>query len=173
MRRVSIVGNSGSGKSTLGRGLAARLDVPYIELDAIYHQAGWTPLNPDTFLARVGEIASGDGWVIDGNYRAVRPVIWERADTVVWVDPPRHVVMQRVTWRTLSRAVTRRELWNGNREQWRNILSRDENVNILLWAWRSHAKYRDRFSAAMADPAHADLRFIRVQRRADARRLLA
>lgn len=166
------MGNSGSGKSTLARALAARLDVPYVELDAIYHQAGWTPLDPDMFVARVGEVAFGTGWVIDGNYEAVRSLVWECADTVVWVDPPRHVVMRRVTGRTLSRAITRRELWNGNRERVRNVLSRDENVNILLWAWRSHARYRDRYSAAMADPAQARLRFVRVRSRADARALL-
>jgi shikimate kinase len=38
VRRVSVVGVSGSGKSTLGRKVAARLAVPYAELDAIFHQ---------------------------------------------------------------------------------------------------------------------------------------
>src|SRR5215475_11726512 len=85
VQRVSVVGVSGSGKSTLGRELAGRLAVPFVELDAIFHQPGWTPLPEDEFRRRVAEIAAGDGWVIDGNYSAVQPLVWERADTVVWV----------------------------------------------------------------------------------------
>jgi hypothetical protein len=54
-----------------------------VELDAIFHQPGWTPLPAEQFRRRVTAIASGDGWVIDGNYTAVLPLVWERADSVV------------------------------------------------------------------------------------------
>ena len=91
-----MVGVSGSGKSTLGRELAARLAVPYAELDAVFHQPEWTPLPQEDFRRHVSAIASRSGWVIDGNYRAVLPLIWEHADTVVWLDPPRHTVMRRI-----------------------------------------------------------------------------
>src|SRR5688500_3597481 len=40
-KRIIVVGSSGSGKSTLGEQLAARLDVPFIELDALYWEPGW------------------------------------------------------------------------------------------------------------------------------------
>jgi adenylate kinase family enzyme len=40
--RVSILGTSGSGKTTLARRLAAALDLPHLELDAVFHQPGWT-----------------------------------------------------------------------------------------------------------------------------------
>ena len=53
MRRVSVVGVSGSGKTTTARALARRLGVPHIELDAIYHQADWTPRTRDDFRAEV------------------------------------------------------------------------------------------------------------------------
>ena len=45
-----------------------------------------------------------EGWVIDGNYSAVQPLVWERADTVIWLDPPRRTVMRRIIWRTIRRA---------------------------------------------------------------------
>jgi adenylate kinase family enzyme len=173
MRRVSLVGNSGSGKSTLGRALADRLGLPFVELDSIFHQPGWTPLAPDVFAARVASVADGDGWVLDGNYPAVRPLVWARADTVVWVDPPRHVVMRRLLVRTVRRGLTRRELWNGNRESLRNLLSRDPDVNILRWASLKHAEYRATYSAAADDPAYGHLRFVRIANPADASRLLA
>ena len=117
MRRVSVVGNSGSGKSTLGRALAARLGVPFVELDAIHHLPGWQPIDVPEFRKTVGAIVDGDGWVIDGNYSAVRDLVWARADTVIWFDLPRRTVIRQVLWRTIRRGVTREELWNGNRER--------------------------------------------------------
>ncbi len=172
MRRVSVVGVSGSGKSTLGRDLAARLGVRYAELDAIFHQPGWTPLDSAQFRRRVTSIASGDGWVIDGNYSAVRPLVWERADTVVWLDLPRRTVMRRLIWRTIRRAAGRTELWNGNRERWRNLLTWDEQESVISWAWHHYPVYRERYAAAAHDPACAHLRFIRITTRADVRQLL-
>ncbi len=44
-----MVGTSGSGKTTVGRALAARLGLPFVELDAIFHQPGWTELPREDF----------------------------------------------------------------------------------------------------------------------------
>ena len=41
---MSVIGCSGAGKTTFGRALAARLSAEFVELDAIFHQRGWTPL---------------------------------------------------------------------------------------------------------------------------------
>jgi adenylate kinase family enzyme len=173
MMRVSIVGNSGSGKSTLARALAAALDVPCVELDGIYHQPGWQPLPAEEFRARVDELTAAPGWVVDGNYSAVRELVWQRADTVVWVDPPRRTVMRQIVWRTVRRAAFRKVLWNGNRERWRNMFSRDPNESVIAWAWHRDAVYRARYTAASGDPAWQRLRFVPIRTRADARTLLA
>jgi adenylate kinase family enzyme len=165
VRRVSVVGNSGSGKSTVARELAGILGVPHLELDGVFHQPGWVPLPEDEFRRVVGAAAAGGGWVMDGNYSVVRPVVWARADTVVWLDLPRRTVMRQVVWRTLRRAVTRQELWNGNRESLRNFLSWAPEDSVISWAWHSHAKYRHRYGAAAADPAYAHLTFVRLTSR--------
>jgi adenylate kinase family enzyme len=90
---VSVVGNSDSGKSSLARRIAGALDVPYVELDAIHHLAGWQPIAADEFQQQVRAATAGDGWVVDGNYRVVvmDGPVWERVDTVVWLDLPRAV----------------------------------------------------------------------------------
>ena len=80
-----MVGNSGSGKSTVARALAASLDVPWIELDALFHLAGWQQLPPDEFVAAVDSRTSGEGWVVDGNYSDTLDLVWSRADAVVWL----------------------------------------------------------------------------------------
>jgi adenylate kinase family enzyme len=167
-----MVGVSGSGKSTLGRDLAARLAVPYAELDAIFHQPDWTPLAEDQFRRRVTAIASGDEWVIDGNYSAVQPLVWERADTVIWLDPPRSSVMRRLIWRTIRRAANRTELWNGNRERWRNLLTWDQQESVISWAWHHYPIYRERYTAAARDAAYNHLTFRRIATRDDVRQLL-
>ena len=91
------------------------LGAPFTELDAVNHQPDWTPLPVDEFRRQVTALTEAESWVIDGNYSAVRDIVWARVDTVVWLDLPRWRVMQRVTTRTLVRVVGRRELWNGNR----------------------------------------------------------
>jgi adenylate kinase family enzyme len=172
MRRVSVVGNAGSGKSRLARRLAAKLDVPYIELDAIHHLPGWEPIDPAKFLATVDEITRRDVWVIDGNYRTVvvDGPVWQRADTVVWLDLPRRTVMRQVTGRTLRRMVTREELWNENREPLRNLFRWDPKQSIIRWSWTNHAKYRTRLEAAMVAPGLAHLDFVRLRSHAEAAR---
>jgi adenylate kinase family enzyme len=173
VRRISVVGNSGSGKTTLAAELAAALAIPHLELDSVFHQAGWQPLPRDDFRAAVGDFVAGDAWVVDGNYSAVRDVIWPRADTVVWLDPPRWRVMRQLLGRTLRRMARRTELWNGNREEWSNLLSADPEKSIIRWAWTHDQQYRERYLRAQSDPANAHLQFVRLRTPADVAALTA
>jgi adenylate kinase family enzyme len=164
------VGCSGSGKTTLARSLARTLDAPHIELDAIFHQPGWTPLDDETFKARVGDATAAPRWVIDGNYSVVRDIVWQRADTVVWFDLSFAVVMSRTIRRTVRRVATRQELWNGNKEPWSNLLSWKPEKSIIAWSATRHRVYRQRYRDAEQDPRWAGLDFVRLrtQREADA-----
>ena len=162
MWRVSVVGNSGAGKSVLAARLARRLGVPHVELDAMFHLRGWTELPEADFRAQVALVTSGDGWVVDGNYAAVRDIVWDAADTVVWLAFPRRLVMARVIRRTAWRALLRRQLWNGNRERLRNLLSINPEQSVIAWSWVKHGEYLRRFGDAMSDRRWRHLRFIRV-----------
>jgi len=176
VQRVSIVGNSGSGKTTLAKKLAATLDVEHIELDAINHQPGWQALPTDEFRRRVAARleAATAGWVVCGNYHdVVAAVVWPRADTVVWLDFGRPAVMRRIVVRTLRRVATREELWNGNRESWRNLWAWDPERNIVRWAWTQHRAYVERYEGAADDPSWAKLTFVRLLSPAQADRWLA
>jgi adenylate kinase family enzyme len=168
VRRVVVIGNSGAGKTTLARRLAEHLDVPYLELDGVFHQPNWTRLPPEEFRSRVAGFVAADGWVVDGNYGEIQDIVWPRADTVVWVDLPRWLVTSRIVRRTLRRGAWRQELWNGNRESLTNVLRPDREVNIILWSWTNFRKFRDRYTTAVVDPANAHLEFIRLRTRAEA-----
>ena len=145
-RRVRVLGVSGSGKTTLARTLASRLGVPHLELDAVNHQPGWRPASDEHWDAALADFVerAPAGWVVDGSYSSRRQDALSGVDTVVWLDLPRRTVMARVVRRTAGRVLTRRELWNGNRESWRDLLRRDPAENILLWAWTHHGVVRRR-----------------------------
>ena len=133
-------GTSGSGKTTLAARIAERLDVTAVELDAIYHQADWTPLPTDEFRRRVAALASGETWVIEGNYSAVRDLVWASCDLAVVHDLPRWVTTTRVLRRSWRRVLQREELWNANTESLSALVSFDPERNPVLWSWMAHAQ---------------------------------
>lgn len=172
MRRVAVVGSPGSGKSTLGTALAERLGVGWVELDSVYHQPGWGAPEVEDFRRQVDGELEHDGWVIDGNYDQARDLIWSRADTVLWLDLPRRLVMFRLVRRTAQRLARGTELWNGNRERLRDVLSLDADRSILVWGWTRFGLYRRRYADAMSDPVWEGVRFVRLRSPAEVRRFL-
>ena len=174
MQRVAIVATaSGCGKTTVGRSLAAILGAPFVELDAIHWQAGWTELDTAELRRRVEPLVEQDAWVVDGAYRGkLGDLVLERADTVVWLDLPRRVWLPRLVLRTLRRALTREELWNGNRESLWGAISHDDS--LVRYALANDRRRRHSYPRELARFRVARLRtqaevdaFLRSARRRD------
>jgi adenylate kinase family enzyme len=168
MQRLNVKGISGSGKSTFARELAARLGLPYLELDAVHHQPGWTELGADELQAEVREFmrSAPDGWVIDGNYESkLGSVVLGSADTVLWLDPPLHVALRRLWRRTRHRIGDRVELWGGNVETWRNALWGWDG--LFAWTLRAWFRHRREWPARFA--SHDGLAVIRFRSDEEAR----
>ncbi len=166
-----MVGTTGSGKTTLAKRLATSWGIPYVELDALHWGPKWTEERDEVFCFRVVRATVGDDWVVDGNYRQVRGLLWPRADAVVWLDYGLFTVLRRVTWRTLRRIVTREELWSGNRERlWRSALGRD---SVIFWALHTHRTRRREYTALFALPSHDHVLRVRLRSPREARRWLS
>jgi adenylate kinase family enzyme len=143
-QRVVVVGTSGSGKTTLAREIALRLSLPHVELDAVHWGPNWAEPPVELFRQRTEEALRGGRWVADGNYGKVRDLVWGRAEMLVWLDYALPLVMGRLVLRTLRRGFTQEELWNGNRERLRDMLTRE---SLLLWALQSHRRHRREYPA--------------------------
>jgi hypothetical protein len=123
-------------------------------------------VSEDLFKERVARAVEGDAWVIDGNYagRGARDLVWPRADTVIWLDPPLRVIFARLLARALRRIRTGEELWpgTGNRETFRNqFLSPN---NLFWWALKTYRRRRRELPQILARPEHAHLHVHRFRR---------
>jgi adenylate kinase family enzyme len=159
-RRVLVAGASGSGKTTLAAALGVVWRLPHVEIDALFHGPGWTA-RPQ-FLADVEAFAGQAEWVTEWQYSAVRALLADRADLLVWLDLSRARVMAQVITRTLRRRLRRQVLWNGNVEPalWTVLRDRD---HIVRWAWRTHADSAARVTALVQ--RRPDLPVLRLRSR--------
>jgi adenylate kinase family enzyme len=166
--RILVSGSSGAGKSTTAAAISEILGLPYTEIDSLFHGPGWQPR--ESFVAEVMALTAGPRWVVEWQYTAVRPLLVERADLMVWLDPPRWRQLWQLTRRTVLRRWRREELWNGNREQplWRIFTDED---HIIRWGWREHPRAVQRVLAVVE--SRPDLPVVRLRTRAQQRRWLS
>jgi adenylate kinase family enzyme len=158
----------GSGKSTVSRTIALRLGLPYIELDALHHRPNWSEPSAEEFLAQIGPLVAGPRWVIDGRYHAkLGDLAVAHADNVVWLDLPIRTWLPRLVWRSFRRMVRREELWNGNRERFRNL---SERPSLFEWAWRKH--FADRTFIPQWVGAQPQARLVRLRSAREVREFL-
>jgi adenylate kinase family enzyme len=155
--RYVVVGTSGAGKTKFAKQLAQTLGVPHIELDSLHWSENWTFRPRDEFEAAVRAASSGEAWVADGNYSAIRHVLWPRATHIVWLNFSRRVVFPRIVWRTLWRTLTREPLWHGNRESFGKAFFSKES--ILLWSFGTYSKNLVKYAQLKKDSSYAHLRW--------------
>ncbi|GAA5534952.1 DNA topology modulation protein FlaR [Deinococcus aluminii] len=128
MQRVLIIGSPGAGKSTLAKGLAARTGLPLIHLDDLYwekEQLGQQEVARSVWQQRLQDALDSDAWIMDGNYNSTIAMRAARADTVLFLIPPRELCLWRVLQRELS---GRHPHFAGTRPRW-------PGWDFLLYTW--------------------------------------
>ncbi len=166
-RRIHVTGNSCSGKSTLANQLAAALEVPRVELDALNWQPGWVSLadtEPEELECRMTVATHGEAWVVSGSYMGFsRKVFWPRVETVVWLDLPRYRLIWRVLIRSWKRWRSKELLWGTNYERfWPNLKVWNREDSLIWWIITQQRRKQQRMHALMGDPAWNHITFIRL-----------
>jgi adenylate kinase family enzyme len=159
--RFIVIGVSGSGKTMLARQLARKLDLPHIELDALYWEANWQGAARPVVRGRVQASTAGDAWVVDGNYSQSRGIVWSRATHLVWLDYSLSLVMRRVLWRTFGRLFSQEDMWSGNRQSLGRIFGRE---SIVWYAFTSYRRHRKKYPALLSSEEFKHLTLHRFKR---------
>jgi len=159
--RINVIGTTGSGKTTIAKALAETLGVPHIELDALFWKPAWGETPDEEFLPKVDAATRAERWVLDGNYSRTRPIVWPRADTIVWLDYAFPRVFFQLLRRTIRRTLTREELWSGCTERF--AVSFFSRKSILAWCLKTYWRRRRNTPRLLALPEHNHLRPIRLR----------
>ena len=134
----------------MARALAEQLDLPHVELDALWHGPGWVP-RPQ-FADDVAAMLATGTWVTEYQYRTAKADLLGAAQAVVWLDHPFPLVAARLMRRSVLRALTRRPLYNGNVEQVGAWLQASHPLRIVFspefWAKRRRTADELREAAA-------------------------
>ncbi|MBT2398267.1 hypothetical protein [Streptomyces sp. ISL-100] len=152
-KRIALVGPVASGKSTLATDIAAHSGLPHLDLDELFWEPNWTPVDPPVFHDRVRDALAADTWIADGNYGGeAAEILLARAELTIWLDLPLRICLPRLIHRSLRRAATQQELFAGNRESFGHLLARD---SILWWGPAHHHRHRRRWATRL-NPGRAD-----------------
>jgi adenylate kinase family enzyme len=154
-KRICVVGTSAAGKTTLSRALSERLDIPHIELDALFHGPNWQQAPDGVFRERVHSALAAERWICDGNYLSKAGQL-QMAELVIFLNYSFRVVFTRVIRRTLKRLLTHEDLWNGNRESWRMLFSKE---SIVWWMITTHRRRQSELPKLLAKEAAVSLIF--------------
>jgi adenylate kinase family enzyme len=160
-KRISVVGTTGSGKTTVAREIAARLQIPHIQLDALYWDRDWTGVPDEVFRERITAAIAEDQWVADGNYSRMRSLVWGRANTVVFLDYAYFRVFWQLLKRTIQRGLRKEVMWGHNRETLgKAFFSRD---SILLWMLKTYRRNSKKYPALFKKPEYAHLEVVHLR----------
>ncbi len=102
MKKILVLGICGAGKSSLSKKLSDALDLPLYHLDSVYWQANWKIPKEDEWHTKLNNILSKPEWIMDGNYCKTLEMRIKSADTVIFLNIPKHIAIYRVLKRSFT-----------------------------------------------------------------------
>ena len=161
MNKINVIGTTGSGKTTFSSALAQQLQIEYIEIDKVYWKPNWREPEEQEFLDKLSNSIIGAEWVLDGNYSRARKLIWESADTVIWLDYGYFRTLWQLVKRSITRSYIKQELWagTGNSESFSRLFSKN---SIILWFFRRYHLNRRRLPELISREEFGHIKFIKL-----------
>ena len=171
-RRLVVIGTTSSGKSTLAERLANILGAKFVDLDTLHWEPNWVEAPDDVFRQRVEAATDATAWVVAGNYHAVRDIVWRKAQAIIWLDYPFHVVFWRLFIRTIRRVVTKEKLFSGNVENFWTQAKFWSNDSLFNWFFKTYWRRKREFPILFSLPENAHLTIIHFKHPKEAERWL-
>jgi len=162
-KRINVIGTSGSGKSTFSKQLASALNAPYLEMDAIYWKPNWVEPDDVQYFSDLKSALDCDAWVLDGNYSRTAAIKWKSVDTIIWLDYGFIRTFWQVIKRSITRAISRKEIWKGtgNKESFRRSFCSKKSV--ILWMLQNYHSNKRKYLALMSSEKLNDIQFYRIR----------
>lgn len=171
MQRVSVVGTTGSGKSTFAERLAVAIDAQAIHLDDLMWLPDWQRRDDDAYTELLTTALQAERWVVDGNTRKSRALVWNNADTVIWLNYSFWVNFTRLLLRTMKRIKEKTEIFPGCQESFKTqFFSRD---SLLLWFFRTYGRRKKEYKDLFESQQFPHLRVIVIEKPRQAHQWLA
>jgi len=172
IQRINVVGTSGCGKSTFSKKLAAITGYPYMEIDQIFWEPNWRVPDDNIFFGKLELALEKDTWVLDGNFTRTIPIKWKNVQMVIWLDYSFFRIVSRVIIRSIRRAITRKELWEGtgNKESFKKLFSKE---SIVLWSINHYKSNKVQYDIMMSDKKYSHIRFVRLSSPGAAQKFLS
>jgi len=89
--KIFIMGIVASGKTTYAKELSNKMDIPFVELDAVvYYNVDGERIKrtPEEQVKIIHQMDAKGSWVAEGVYRPSYHILMDMADIVIWLDPP-------------------------------------------------------------------------------------
>jgi adenylate kinase family enzyme len=128
MKRTLIIGSGGAGKSTLARRLGEKTGIEVVHLDKLFWNPGWVRTEKKEWLEIVRQVIEKESWIMDGDFGSTLGMRADAADTIIFMDIPRHVCVYRIVKRwVMYNRDTRPDMAAGCEERF--------DWEFLLWVW--------------------------------------
>lgn len=162
-KRIVVVGTTSSGKSTLAVKLAKKIGGDFIELDALHWEPNWMEAPNEVFRERVDAATRSTVWVVAGNYHVVREIVWSRAQVIIWLDYPFHIVFWQLLTRTIRRSVTKEKLFSDNVENFWTHMKLWSPDSLFHWLFKTYWRRKREYPMLFADQQNAHLKILHFQ----------
>ncbi len=123
-----LIGPGNAGKSTLAVELGKILGLPVFHLDRIFWLPNWIEKERQLFNEEQRSLVAKDRWIIEGDFYKSYDIRAERADTIIYLNVPRRLLIPRFFKRVYRyRGRTRPDMTAGNHEK--------VNIDYLKWLY--------------------------------------